>query len=257
MSMDVSFIVTTFNKPQYLAAVLRSIVNNVPDCTEIIVADDGSVCTTREVVYKFLVACEVPIRYCWLPDNGFRLSRSRNLAALKAKGRFLVILDGDCVVTPGWWARQRKFLKTNRIVFGSRLLLSVPQSIGLVEDVSDGEMRLLSKGRKFLKIPLGIFRLFPKRSWRHFRGFYFSIEKSKYLELGGFDEPYIGWGLEDSDFAVRALRRGMVLFDGRYAGSLLHLHHSTVAGLTSNKSKFDQCMADLSRVRSVRSLLNT
>lgn len=255
--MNASFIVTTFNKPAYLATVLRSIVDNVTNCTEIIIADDGSDSKTCELVLKFDASYEVPIRHCWLPNNGFRTARSRNLAALKAAGDFLVFLDGDCVVTPGWWEQQKSFIESNRIVFGSRLLLSDNQSEALIKGMKSEQIDSLAIGGKFLNIPLGILRSFPRKSWRRFRSFYFSISKAKYVGHGGFDEAYIGWGLEDSDFAVRALRLGIVLFDDRYAGSLLHLHHATIAGVGSNKDKFEQCLNDCSRTISVQSLFNT
>ena len=254
--MKISFLITTFNKPDYLALVVKSIVRNVPDCAEIIIADDGSSWTTREEVNRLVVGCAISIRYCWLPNDGFRVARSRNLAALKATGDFLVFLDGDCVVTPGWWIRQKAFLERERIVFGSRLLLCQNQSDDLVRDVTGGLVDSFTKGRKFLNLPIGLFRFLPKRTWRRFRGFYFSIARCDYYDLGGFDEAYNGWGLEDSDFAVRALRLGMVLFDGRYAGSVLHLYHLAAVGVTQNQSKFNQCLTDRARTRPVRSILN-
>ena len=53
----------------------------------------------------------------------------------------------------------------------------------------------------------------------------FCIRRRDLLESGGFDERFVSWGLEDSDFFVRAIRSGLVLVDSRYKTSVLHLFH--------------------------------
>ena len=109
-------------------------------------------------------------------------------------------------------------------MFGSRLLLSDSVSHALLSRVPSYEkVCSLFSGRKFLK-PLGLLRRIPVRSWKTARGFIFCISQSDLLRLGGFDENFESWGLEDSDFFVRALRSGrLVLVDSRYKTSVLHL----------------------------------
>ena len=52
-----------------------------------------------------------------------------------------------------------------------------------------------------------------------------ALRKEDLYALQGFDEGYRSWGLEDSEFAVRAIRLGLTLTDSRYKTSLLHLYH--------------------------------
>ncbi len=43
--------------------------------------------------------------------------------------------------------------------------------------------------------------------------------------MNGFDEAFTGWGFEDSDFAIRLIRAGTRIKDGRFAVPVLHLWH--------------------------------
>jgi len=52
-----------------------------------------------------------------------------------------------------------------------------------------------------------------------------ALRREDLYVLHGFDEGYRSWGLEDSEFAIRAVRSGLTLTDSRYKTSLLHLYH--------------------------------
>lgn len=53
---------------------------------------------------------------------------------------------------------------------------------------------------------------------------YRHLEKD-YARINGFDESFSGWGHEDSDFAVRLIRAGILLKDGRFAVPVCNLWH--------------------------------
>ncbi len=95
---DVTVVIPARNQFAYTHRCLDSIVLNLPDASlEVIVVDDGS---TDETVYAAL-----------LLSGGFRLLRngsnlgfvaSVNAAAAAARGRFLMLLNNDTLVQPGW-----------------------------------------------------------------------------------------------------------------------------------------------------------
>lgn len=58
-----------------------------------------------------------------------------------------------------------------------------------------------------------------------FPGCFMTIRRAAYEHLGGFDESFVGWGLEDTEFGVRALRRLRVMNLLREAEPLLHIDH--------------------------------
>lgn len=224
--MKISLVVTTYNSSPYLEWALASVSWQSILPSEVIVADDGSTIETLNLISKYREIMKVPLLHSYQPDRGFRLARSRNLAISKARGDWIIFLDGDCVMPKDFIKSMASLLEVNSLIFGSRQLLSesVSQSL-LSEFPSYKRVHSLFSGRKFLKLPVGILRRIPQRSWKAARGFMFCISRRNILEVGGFDENFVSWGLEDSDFFVRALRSGLVLVDSRYKTSVLHLFH--------------------------------
>jgi predicted glycosyltransferase involved in capsule biosynthesis len=45
------------------------------------------------------------------------------------------------------------------------------------------------------------------------------------MRVNGFDESYSGWGLEDSDLAIRLIRAGVQHKSARFATPVFHLWH--------------------------------
>ena len=78
--MQISLLVSTYNRPDALALVLRSALRQRLVPGEIVVADDGSGGETRAVVEEAASRAPFPVRHCWHEDLGFRLSEIRNRA---------------------------------------------------------------------------------------------------------------------------------------------------------------------------------
>ena len=97
--MRLSLIVTTYERPDALQAVLSSIARQsgapraqaFPD--EVVIADDGSGPTTREVIERFTALGICPVVHARQEHEGFRVCRARNLAIAHA--------SGDAYRTPG------------------------------------------------------------------------------------------------------------------------------------------------------------
>src|SRR5574344_2439187 len=91
--MLISVIVSTYNRPDALALILKSFNYQTDKDFEVLIADDGSTQETRKLVAQMTMSCNFSITYVRQEDLGFRLARIRNLAAQKAKGEYLVFLD--------------------------------------------------------------------------------------------------------------------------------------------------------------------
>lgn len=245
----ISLIVTTYNSPEALRLVLASIKGQVVMPCEVIVADDGSSTVTRDLILKEQGIFPCRLIHSWQPDCAFRLSRSRNLAAMKASGNWFLFIDGDCLLPPNFIAVHQRLASSRHLVFGARKLLSQTTTTGLMEVAGVGQhLNKIFIGRKFWSLPLGLLRTFPRRSWRQFRGFLMGVDRDLFWKCAGFDESFRAWGLEDSDFAVRAVRAGGQLKDGRYANAVSHLYHPEPSNAmkSSNEQTFscllqDQC----------------
>ena len=91
---DTTLIITTYNKPVFLELVLKSVMRQRVLPCEVIVADDGSKEDTKALIERYQALFPVPLVHSWIPDEGFRLSMSRNVAIAKAKGDYIIIATG-------------------------------------------------------------------------------------------------------------------------------------------------------------------
>lgn len=83
----VSIIIPTFNEQKTIKDCLETLLSQEFDRNEIIVVDDGSTDSTREIVQNF------PVRFLAQPHLG--PAKARNLGAKEAKGKVLVFVDAD------------------------------------------------------------------------------------------------------------------------------------------------------------------
>ena len=235
--MRVSVIVSTYNRPDALRAVLAALAEQRDRAFEVLVADDGSGDETRSTVAEYAAASGVPVRHVWHEDKGFRLSAIRNLAAARASGEYLVFIDGDCVPRLDFVTQHRALAEPGWMVAGNRLLLSESFTRTVLEQHlpihrwgwSDWwrarRERHLNRIGPLLRVPLGPLRKIGGRRWQRVRGCNMGIWKADLLAVNGFDETFEGWGYEDSDMAVRLVNAGRGLKKGAYACGLLHLWH--------------------------------
>lgn len=235
-----SLIVTTYNRPDALRAVLDALACQVEaGAFEVLIADDGSRAETVALIETRATDYPVPLIHVWQEDIGFRAAAARNKAALRARGDYLIFLDGDCLPLPDFCARHRRLMEVGWCVAGSRILLSEAFTRTLLADPEPAHVvhwnRLAwraaakrgdaNKSRACCRWPLGLLRKLGGRRWQRVRTCNLGVWRRDFLALNGFDESFCGWGYEDSDFAVRLIRQGILVKDGRFAVPVLHLWH--------------------------------
>ena len=222
---------------------------------QVVIADDGSDQRTRMKIAEVWQA-SLPIVYTWQPDSDFRASRSRNLALSKVESDYVIFIDGDCLIPPCFVERHLQLSAKKTIVAGGRVLLSKYQTTNLLTNPNvDG--RKYFKGFKFAQVPLGVLRDCQPTNWQMVRTCNMSAHISDLKNSMGFDESYIGWGLEDSDLVVRLIRDGCSVRSGRLAVVTAHLHHDTPASdkKSQNQSLFERLQRDNHRITPSHSIL--
>ncbi len=227
--MHLSLLITTFNRKEALSLVLASALRQTRLPDEILVADDGSTDGTGEMVRDMAVRTPVPIRYCWQEDQGFRAARARNLAIAASLGEYLVMIDGDMVLESHFIADHLAFARPSCFVQGSRVLLNEKTTVRLLA----GEIFPLypwSAGLGNRKNAIRLTWLARLFFWRTMeingiRTCNFGIWRADALAVNGFDEEFVGWGREDSEFAARLLHKGVSRRNLRFAALAYHLFH--------------------------------
>ena len=99
-AMKTAVIITTYNRPDVLQAVLEGYAAQDNDNFELLVADDGSAPPTRRPVEDFATHARFPVRHIWQEDRGFRAAAARNRALAATLADYIVFSDGDCIPPP-------------------------------------------------------------------------------------------------------------------------------------------------------------
>lgn len=89
-----SVIVPVYNSEQTLKQCLQSIIMQSYKNIEIIVVDDGSKDSSKEIVYDFIEEYGDIIKYIAIPENR-GIGNARNIGLSNAKGRFVTFVDAD------------------------------------------------------------------------------------------------------------------------------------------------------------------
>ena len=235
--MLISLIITTYNRPDALNAVLLALLQQTDSAFEIIIADDGSTQKTADLIHGFQRKKQLLIQHIWQVDNGFQAAKIRNKGILAAMGDYLIFLDGDCVPRPCFIAKHRKLAAAGYFISGNRSLFSKNYtsdflthslSVGTFHWWSYGLLRLQGKINRWFPLfflPMGCFRRAHPNRWRGVKTCNLAVWKSDLITINGFDESYTGWGYEDSDLVIRLIRSGVKHKSGRFATTVLHLWH--------------------------------
>jgi glycosyltransferase involved in cell wall biosynthesis len=260
----ISVIVTTYNREDALAAVLRSLSRQADRDFEVVVADDGSGPATAALVDAWRARVGHRVLHVWHEDRGFRAAEIRNRAILESRGCYCIFLDGDCLVRSDFVAMHRRLAEPGCFVSGNRVLLSEAMTgrvlrEGLRPDEwgwarwagarRRGEVNRLSA---LLKLPLGPLRYIRKGAWQGARSCNLAIWRDDLDRVDGFDADYAGWGKEDSDIIVRLLHAGVRRKDGNFATGVIHLWHKEADRglLAGNEDKLARVLgADVIRAR--------
>jgi glycosyltransferase involved in cell wall biosynthesis len=263
----ISVIVATYNRPDALDAVLRSLARQSDTNFEVLVADDGSRPDTAAVVADWKGRLGRRLVHVWHPDDGFRLAEIRNRAILAAAGDYCIFLDGDCLARANFIAAHRALAERGWFVTGNRVLLSRELSEHIVRERLAAEewnnshwlaQRIGGKINRLaplFSLPLGPVRKLFARSWRGGRGANIGIWRSDLLAIDGFDSGFTGWGREDSDLFVRLMRAGVRRKDGRWATGVLHLWHPEAdrSRLQQNDRRLDEVLSG-DRIQAMKGL---
>ncbi|MDO4320724.1 MAG: glycosyltransferase family 2 protein [Bacteroidales bacterium] len=229
--MKISVIVSTYNWPEALELSLKSLLaqTRLPD--EIIVGDDGSGHETAAVIAEIQSYSPVRIIHVWQEDKGFRLAEIRNKAVLASSGDYIIQIDGDIFVHPRFVEDHESFAKPGFYLRGGRVMLDkkltetlcrtrVPRIIKVwnrgIESKRPNTLRI-----KWLADIL-VSRYRPN-SW--VLGCNMSYYRSDFDSVNGYDESFVGWGGEDSDFFRRLRLNGVYNRRLKFAGLTYHLWH--------------------------------
>ena len=216
-SQPVSVIVPYFEAPAALDLTLAALETQTypRDLFEVIVVDDGS----RPSLAPRSTSSLDP-RFVRQPRRGFGLARARNTGARAAAHDILVFLDGDVLAEADMLKEHARWhhAVSDAVTVG---FCNYVSTRGVDADrirKRSGSLRALFADRPFdpswTDEFLGVSDQMTATEHGIFRvvtGGNFGIGKAFYRSLGGFDETFVRYGSEDTEFGYRAFAHGGLL----------------------------------------------
>lgn len=222
MKSAVTLFMSTYEWPEALALCLESVGRQTLLPDEVIVADDGSGESTRQVVERFRKELPVPLVHLWQANGGFRPNIMRNRAIAAARHPYIVQVDGDVILDPRFVADHLAVARPGRIVAGRRVMLP--------EDVTDRLCK--TGGAERLRTPLRsrVLASAYQLLWRGtnvegVRGCNLSYWREDAIRVNGWDETVTSKGPSDKEFCARMVNAGARVFNLRYHAHQFHLAH--------------------------------
>jgi glycosyltransferase involved in cell wall biosynthesis len=200
-------IVTTYNRPDALAAVLEGYGAQAHRDFELLIADDGSTDETRNLVETFAAEAPFPMRHVWQEDRGMLLSERFTAEVLRER---LPIHE---------WSTRRWLIAWVR--------------------------REVNRALPLAQLPDGPLRKRDAKRWEGVKTCNLSAWRDDLVRVNGFDERYSGWGLEDSDLVIRLVHAGVRHKSARFAAPVFHLWHreNDRMQLDENQRRLDEIIA--------------
>lgn len=191
--MKYSLIIPVYNRPDEVDELLASLEVQTLKDFEVVVVEDGSTTPCLNVVNEH--ASRLALRYFQKENSG--PGQSRNFGAERSQGEYLIVLDSDCVLPPGYLqAVDDELARKPCDAFGGPdrahdSFTPVQKAINysMTSFFTTGGIR---GGKKKLD------KFYP-------RSFNMGIKADLYQRLGGFSAMRFG---EDIDFSIRIFKSG-------------------------------------------------
>lgn len=226
--MRISLLMPTYERADALAAVLCSVERQSQPPAEIIVGDDGSGAKTAEVIAS-AKRRGMNIFHIWKEHDGFRAGRMRNACLAASSGEYVVMVDDDMLLHPDFIADHAWAARPGMFVQGSRVLLNEKASATAMRFESwwpsffssgVSKRKNLIRSRMLSSLLGG-----ANQCLKGIRTCNFALWREDFIKVNGFNEDFVGWGREDSEFVTRLFNAGLQRRNLRFAALACHLHH--------------------------------
>ena len=236
--MKISVIVSTYNAEEWLEKVLIGYSIQTYTDFELIIADDGSRSSTKELIDRYAANYPVPIRHLWHEDLGYRRQEILNVAIVEAANEYIIMTDGDCIPRKDFVEVHAKYAEKGKFLSGGYCKLSMKVSKLITnEDIINGtcfDVKWLKSKDKLgfsqtLKLSTdGVLATIldtvtpttPSFNNCNSSGF-----REDMIAVNGYDER-MKYGGPDREFGERLENYGVKGKQIRYQAIVLHLDHS-------------------------------
>jgi len=198
----VSIVILVRDNLALTRACIDSIYASTPGALELVLVDNGSSDDVAGTARELSAAGRRVVYVRNERNEGFAFGCNQGIAA--SSGAYLVLLNNDVVVTPGWLSRQLALLEMDpaiAVVGPTTNATSGAQLVGTATYRGLAEVNRFA--RQWALEHAGEFALVPR-----IVGLCMVMRRALVDEIGGFDTAFGFGNCEDDDLCVRILRAG-------------------------------------------------
>lgn len=227
----ISLIIPVYKKKEFIKAVLESINFQTYKNFEVIVAEDDN--TLEEFIKSLQKNLNYNLIHVQQEDLGYRRNTALNNGVKISTGDLLVVIDQDCMIHPKFLEEYAKNYNKADLFTGRRFNLGKKYSEKILKNKKRtfNLLDLLISDSPIKKFPDAVYFpwLFLKRNSRVL-GSNFGIKREFLEKINGFNEDYIGYGLEDVDLDKRVSMAGGKRISMKNKAIQYHLYHPEPQG---------------------------
>lgn len=191
--MKYSLIIPVYNRPDEVSELLESLTKQTLKDFEVLVIEDGSSQPCKDIVDQYVNVLNV--RYFQKTNSGPGMSR--NYGAERALGKYLIVLDSDCVIPCNYLKEvEEEICKYPADAFGGP---------DCAHDSFSPVQKAINYSMTSFFTTGGIRGGKKKMDKFYPRSFNMGIRSEVYRTLGGFSKMRFG---EDIDFSIRIYKGG-------------------------------------------------
>lgn len=207
----ISVVIPCYNQAEYLPETLDSLIAQSYSNWEGIIVNDGSPDNTEEVALSYLEK-DKRLKYVVKENGG--LSSARNYGIECALGEFILPLDSDDIIKPGYIEKAIEAFEKNP-------RLKLVYCLGYCFGVTTGLWDLVYKDYESLLVRNSIFcsAIYRKSDWK---------------QINGYDEQ-MRKGFEDWEFFIRLLNEDSMVY--QIPIPLFYYRTKAVSMITATRAK--------------------
>lgn len=256
MKKDISIIIVSFNTSDLTVACVRSIIDTMKKHSyEIIVVDNDSKDDSVQQLKNLKLKTET-LKIIENKEN-FGFSKANNIGVKDSKGRYVLFLNSDTLVSEKTIDGMIDFMDTDEKIGAATCYVKLPS--GKMDDAAhrgfptptraifhfSGLSKIFRKSKTFAGYNLGHLSLEQTHEIEALAGAFMLVRRDAGEEVGWWDEDFFWYG-EDLDFCYRLNQKGWKIF---FVPEFDILHYKGASGGLKKESQNISTATSVTRKR--------
>ena len=225
----VSILVVTYNGEEFLQPCFDAIQRNTawPNY-EVLIVDNNSNAETRDILKRYAAADER--FHVELSGRNAGFAAANNIAALRATGEYLVFLNPDTIVTPGWLERMVRHCRRDPSIGSVAAVTNFSGNETKINFDYENVTEMVEFARKVAVDKAG-----QERDIAVAPLYCVLVPRGVWDKVGGLDDSYQVGMFEDDDFSLRIRNAGYRVITAEDA-FIHHFGNGSFAKIPSEES---------------------